>query len=75
MARRRLETGGAAKCGDADDPPVVYLIGSARSQRELDRTIQVARYIPWVKRVTSFVELRTGTPVAVQPSWQPGAGS
>lgn len=42
----------------------VYLIGSARSQAELDRAIRIARYIPSVKRVVSFVQLRSGAPVA-----------
>jgi osmotically-inducible protein OsmY len=45
----------------------VYLIGSARSQRELDRATQVARYIPGVRRVVSYVELRSGAPVASGP--------
>jgi osmotically-inducible protein OsmY len=45
----------------------VYLIGSARSQAELDRANRIARYIPGVQRVVSYVELRPGTPVAEQP--------
>lgn len=45
----------------------VYLIGSARSQGELDRATQVARYVPGVKRVVSYVELRYGNPVASAP--------
>jgi osmotically-inducible protein OsmY len=45
----------------------VYLIGSARSQGELDRANRIARYIPGVQRVVSYVELRPGTPVAEQP--------
>jgi osmotically-inducible protein OsmY len=56
----------------------VYLIGSARSQGELDRATQIARYVPGVKRVVSYVELRSGAPVAAgsapPPSLnQPGA--
>jgi osmotically-inducible protein OsmY len=48
----------------------VYLIGSARSQRELELTTHIARHVPGVKRVVSYVELRAGTPVAAVP---PGA--
>lgn len=44
----------------------VYLIGSARTQGELDRATRVARYIPGVKRVVSYVEIRPGAPVAAQ---------
>ena len=42
----------------------VYLIGSARSQDELDRAARIARYIAGVKRVVSYVEIRSGGPVA-----------
>jgi len=45
----------------------VYLIGSARSQAELDKATRIARYIPDVKRVVSYVEIRSGVPVAAQP--------
>jgi hypothetical protein len=45
----------------------VFLIGSARSQEELDRTTKIARYVPGVRRVVSYVELRTGAPVAAMP--------
>ena len=45
----------------------VYLIGSARSQGELDRATRIARYVPGVKRVVSYVELRSGAPVAAGP--------
>ena len=41
----------------------VYLIGSARSQAELERATRIAQYIPGVKRVVSYVELRAGAPV------------
>jgi osmotically-inducible protein OsmY len=44
----------------------VYLIGSARSQAELDTATTVARNTPEVKRVVSFVEIRPGVPVAAQ---------
>jgi osmotically-inducible protein OsmY len=55
----------------------VYLIGSARSQAELDRTTQIARYVPGVRRVVSYVEIRSGAPVAAMPpaTWTaPAAG-
>ena len=45
----------------------VYLIGSARSQRELERVTEIARRVPGVKRVVSYVELRVGAPVAAGP--------
>jgi len=45
----------------------VYLIGSARSQAELERATRIARYITGVKQVVSYVELRPGTPIAAQP--------
>ena len=45
----------------------VYLIGSARSQAELDRVTEAARNVPNVKRVVSYVEIRPGAPVAAQP--------
>jgi len=45
----------------------VYLIGSARSQAELDKATQVARYVPGVRRVVSYVEIRGGLPVAAGP--------
>jgi len=46
----------------------VYLIGSARTQTELDRATTLARNIPDVKRVVSYVEIRPGVPVAAQPT-------
>ena len=51
----------------------VYLIGSARSQAELDRAAQIARYVPGVKRVVSYVEIRSGAPVAALPSPAPAS--
>ena len=42
----------------------VYLIGSARTQAELDRVTEAARNVPNVKRVVSYVEIRPGAPVA-----------
>lgn len=53
----------------------VYLIGSARSQGELDRATRIARHVPGVKRVVSYVELRYGAPVAAGgPALLPPAG-
>ncbi len=49
----------------------VYLIGSARSQAELDVATTMARNTPEVKRVVSFVDIRAGVPVAVQPTAAP----
>ena len=46
----------------------VYLIGSARSPAELERASRIARYIPGVRRVVTYVELRPGTPIAEQPT-------
>ncbi|MGH7095652.1 MAG: BON domain-containing protein [Stellaceae bacterium] len=42
----------------------VYLMGSAVSQQELDKATYLARYVPGVKRVVSYVQIRTGIPVA-----------
>jgi hypothetical protein len=50
----------------------VYLIGSARSQGELDRATRIARYVPGVRRVVSYVEIRGGAPIAAMPAG-PGA--
>ena len=44
----------------------VYLIGSARSQTELDEATTMARNTPDVKRVVSYVDIRPGAPVAAQ---------
>src|SRR5205823_13414094 len=50
----------------------VYLLGSARSQVELDKATQVARYVPGVRRVVSYIEIRGGIPVAAGPPGAPG---
>jgi osmotically-inducible protein OsmY len=42
----------------------VYLMGSARSQEELDTATYLARYVAGVRRVVSYVQIRTGLPVA-----------
>jgi osmotically-inducible protein OsmY len=44
----------------------VYLIGSARSQAEIDRATQIARYVPGVTRVVSYMDIRSGVPLAAQ---------
>ena len=49
----------------------VYLIGSARSQAELDIATNAARTTPDVKRVVSYVEVRPGVPVAAKPGPPP----
>lgn len=49
------------------DHGAVYLLGSARSQAELDRATQLARYVPGVQRVVSYVQVRYGEPNGVQP--------
>ena len=45
----------------------VYLIGSARSQAELDHATYIARNVPGVRRVVSYVEVRPGAPPGSQP--------
>ena len=45
----------------------VYLIGSARTRRELDIATSLARNLPGVRRVVSFVEIRPGAPVVAGP--------
>jgi osmotically-inducible protein OsmY len=42
----------------------VYLIGMARTQRELERVTDIARRVRGVKRVVSYVELRSGAAMA-----------
>lgn len=42
----------------------IYLMGSARSQEELDKATYLARYVPGAKRVVSYVQIRSGVPVA-----------
>jgi osmotically-inducible protein OsmY len=49
----------------------VYLIGSARTQAELDRVTDVARNVPNVKRVVSYVEIRPGAPSTAAPATPP----
>jgi osmotically-inducible protein OsmY len=49
----------------------VYLIGSARSQAELDHATGLARNVPGVKRVVSYVEIRPGMLPGSQPPGPP----
>ena len=49
----------------------VYLIGSARTQAELERATSLARNIPGVRRVVSYVEVRPGAPSVAQPAMPP----
>ena len=63
----------------------VYLMGSARSQAELDHATDLARNVPGVKRVVSYVEVRPGSPseaaaslgaqAAPAPVSNPGGGA
>lgn len=56
----------------------VYLMGSARSPIELDRATQLARYVPGVQRVVSYVTVRYGDPHTAQanpPAMSYGGGS
>lgn len=48
----------------------VYLIGSAASRPELDRAVEIARYVPGVQRVVSYVDVGSGSMVA-QPAPAP----
>jgi osmotically-inducible protein OsmY len=43
---------------------IIYIIGSARSQAELDRVTSYARNIADVRRVVSYVKIRTGDSAA-----------
>jgi osmotically-inducible protein OsmY len=53
---------------------VVYIIGSARSQAELDSVVNRARNISDVRRVVSYVRIRSGEPPKAEASdAQPGA--
>jgi osmotically-inducible protein OsmY len=44
----------------------VYLIGSARTEAELHHATDLARNVPGVKRVVSYVEVRPGEPPGAQ---------
>ncbi|HWB48271.1 MAG TPA: BON domain-containing protein [Stellaceae bacterium] len=50
------------------DHQSVYLMGSARSQAELDKATQHARYVPGVQRVVSYVDIRYGEPNGQPPA-------
>jgi osmotically-inducible protein OsmY len=49
----------------------VYLIGSARSEAELDHATDLARNVAGVKRVVSYVEIRPGAPPGAPPPVPP----
>jgi osmotically-inducible protein OsmY len=49
----------------------VYLIGSARTRHELDVATTLARNLPGVRRVVSFVEIRPGVPAIAGPPAPP----
>ncbi len=53
----------------------VFLSGSARSQAELDKVTNYARNIPNVKRVVSYVRIRTGEPAPPAAGAAPAAGA
>jgi hypothetical protein len=59
----------------------VYLIGMARSQRELERVTDIARRVRGVRRVVSYVEVRPGAamaaaaPLAAGPPPSPPPGT
>lgn len=50
---------------------VVYVIGSARTKDEMERVTGYARNIPNVRRVVSYVRVRTGEPAAAQAANSP----
>jgi osmotically-inducible protein OsmY len=52
---------------------VVYIIGSARSQAELDTVVNHARNIGNVRRVVSYVRIRGGEPPKAQASDAPSS--
>lgn len=52
---------------------VVYVIGSARSQQELNRVTDYARNIANVRRVVSYVRIRSGEPPAPMAASSGGA--
>jgi osmotically-inducible protein OsmY len=49
----------------------VYLIGSARSQEELNHATDLARNVQGVKRVVSYIEVRPGAPPATASAGAP----
>jgi hypothetical protein len=51
----------------------VYLIGSARTEAELHHATDLARNVPGVKRVVSYVEVRPGEPPGAQLAGPPPA--
>jgi osmotically-inducible protein OsmY len=54
---------------------IVYVIGSARSQAEIDRVVDHARNIGNVRRVVSYVRIRSGEPPKAEAESAPPAGA
>jgi osmotically-inducible protein OsmY len=52
---------------------VIYVIGTARSQAELNRVVDHARNIANVRRVVSYVRIRTGEPAPTEAARAPSA--
>ena len=52
----------------------VYLLGSARSQHELEEATDIARRVRGVRRVVSYVEVRPGSPNVAAGAPRFGAG-
>jgi osmotically-inducible protein OsmY len=70
QVRSKLMFDGDVRSGNytiETDHQSVYLLGSARSQGELDRATQDARYVPGVQRVVSYVDIRYGSPTGPAP--------
>lgn len=50
---------------------IVYIMGTAQDEAELDRVIEVARTIPHVRQVISYVKMRGEEPVEPNPHAEP----
>ncbi len=71
QVRSQLMFNGDVRSGNytiETDRQSVYLMGSARSQAELDQATQLARYVPGVQRVVSYVDVRYGEPNGTTPA-------
>jgi osmotically-inducible protein OsmY len=53
----------------------VYLIGSARTQAELDRVTNHARNLPNVRKVVTYVDIRPGAPTDATTTAAPAPGA
>ncbi len=47
---------------------IIYLLGSGRTQGEIDRVTNYARNISGVKRVVNYIEIRVGAPPSTEPA-------